>query len=261
MLKRNLRYLRKQKGDSQMEVALALAISRSAYADYENGKSEPTVSVLVKLSEYFKVNVDDLLKTDFENPLSQQHVSDFKGLQNRAFRIVTITLDKQGHQNIEFVPVTAIAGYGQNYDNPKFIGDLPCFSVPKLTGGTFRAFEIKGDSMPPIDQGFIVIGKFIAHFSDLKNGRRYVLILREEGVVFKRVINEVNESRTLILTSDNPEYMAFSVHINDVLEAWEMVSFIGYPSFNTNSSQIILEKLHSLDHKLENLLTSNSKQK
>ena len=40
MLRRNLRYLRKQKNATQEEIATSVGITRSALADYENGKSE-----------------------------------------------------------------------------------------------------------------------------------------------------------------------------------------------------------------------------
>ena len=107
--------------------------------------------------------------------------------------------------------------------------------------------------MPPIHKGFVVIGKFIEHYSGLKNGCRYVLILKEEGVVFKRVINEVLQNRRLILVSDNPEYLPYTTKIDDVLEAWELVAFIGYKDHDWDTYQILLEKLHSIENKLENL--------
>jgi len=258
MLSRNLRYLRKQNHASQEQTANAIGISRSALADYENGKSEPTASVLVKLSKHFEINAHDLLNVDIDTPLFRQSSSELKSLQNRNVRVIAITVQENQKQNIEFVPVTAIAGYAQNFSNPEFIGELPHFSIPKLAHGTYRAFEIEGDSMPPIDKGFVIIGRFVEHYLDLKNGKRYVLILKEEGVVFKRVINEVSENRRLILVSDNLEYLPFTVKIGDVLEAWEIVSFIGYPKENYDFNQTILEKLHSIEQKLENFSSAKS---
>lgn len=253
MLGRNLKYLRKQKKASQEQIAQATGISRSALADYENGKSEPTAGSLIKLAKHFAVNVDDLLTVDLDTPLFRKSSSELKSLRNRNIRIVAITVGENKKENIEFVPVSAIAGYAQNFGSPEFLRDLVRFSIPKLSESTYRAFEIQGDSMPPIDNGFIVTGKFVEHYSDLKNGKRYILILKEEGVVFKRVINEVNENRRLVLVSDNPQYLPFSVRIEDVLEAWELAAFIGFPREKQDSQQTIMEKLHLIEQKLENL--------
>jgi len=252
MLRRNLRYLRKQEKATQQQIADSIGITRSALADYENGKSEPKASVLIKISKHFGINVHDLLNTDIDTPLFRKTSVELKSLQNRDIRVVTVTVQENEKQNIKLVPINAVAGYAQNLSNPEFVKELPRFSIPKLSEGIYRAFEIKGDSMPPVDEDFIVIGKYVEHFSDFKNGKRYVFILKEDGVVFKRVINEVTKNSRLILVSDNPEYLPYTVKIEDVLEAWEMVSFIGYTTKKTDFNQTILDKLHSIEQKIEN---------
>lgn len=253
LLRRNLKYLRKQKGNTQAQTAKAVGITRTALADYENGKSEPKASVLIKFAAFFDINIHDLLNTDIDTPLFKKSKAELKSIQNRDLRVVAITVQENQKQNIEFVPVSAVAGYAQSFDKPEYIKDLPRFTLPKLYEGTYRAFEIKGNSMPPIDENFIVIGQYVEHFSELKNGKRYVFILKENGVVFKRVINEVSKNKRLILVSDNPEYQPYSVKISDVLEVWEMVSFIGYPTKELDIRQAILDKLQTIEQRLEQL--------
>ncbi len=252
MLKKNLRYLRKQKNATQKQIADSIGIARTALADYENGKTEPKASTLIKISNHFDINIHDLLNTDIDTPLFRKSSLELKSLKNRDIRVVTVTVSENQKQNIEFVPVSAVAGYAQNLSNPEYVKELPHFSIPKLLEGTYRAFEIKGNSMPPIDENFIVIGKYVEHFSEFKNGKRYVLILKEDGVIFKRVINEVNKNSRLILVSDNPEYLPYTVNIEDVLEAWEMVSFIGYTTKKVDYNQSILDKLYSIEQKIDN---------
>lgn len=66
----NIRKLRKKKKLTLVEVGKALKISKSALSDYESGKSKPGLDVVVKLSEYFYIPVDDLNNSDipeFEN--------------------------------------------------------------------------------------------------------------------------------------------------------------------------------------------------
>lgn len=57
-----LRAIRRQKGYSQLKVAMDLNISREALSFYENGQRCPNLEMLVKLSEYFHVSIDYLIK-------------------------------------------------------------------------------------------------------------------------------------------------------------------------------------------------------
>ena len=58
--------LRQERGLTQQQVADALGISRSAYAYYEIGGSEPSLSVLWELAQYFQVSADSLLDTSIK---------------------------------------------------------------------------------------------------------------------------------------------------------------------------------------------------
>ena len=58
--------LRQERGLTQQQVADALGISRSAYAYYEIGGSEPSLSGLWELAQYFQVSADSLLDTSIK---------------------------------------------------------------------------------------------------------------------------------------------------------------------------------------------------
>ena len=57
-----LREIRKEKHLNQQKVAMDLHITREALSHYENGRREPTLAMLVKMSEYFNVSIDYLLR-------------------------------------------------------------------------------------------------------------------------------------------------------------------------------------------------------
>ncbi len=59
---KGLKKIRKQKGYSQLKVAFDLNISREALSYYENGKRSPDVNMLCRMSEYFNVSIDYLIK-------------------------------------------------------------------------------------------------------------------------------------------------------------------------------------------------------
>lgn len=60
-LSERLKELRKERNLRQEDIAAALRLSLSAYCRYEQGKREPTASVLETIADYYNVSVDYLL--------------------------------------------------------------------------------------------------------------------------------------------------------------------------------------------------------
>ena len=58
----NLKTLRKKNLMTQQEVGDMLNISRQAYSNYETGKRAPEIGLLVKLSDFYNVSLDDMIK-------------------------------------------------------------------------------------------------------------------------------------------------------------------------------------------------------
>ena len=58
---KGLREIRKNKKLNQLQVAMALNISREALSHYETGKREPSLSLLVQISKYFNVSIHFLI--------------------------------------------------------------------------------------------------------------------------------------------------------------------------------------------------------
>ncbi len=62
-----LKKIRKEKGFSQLKVALDLNMSRETLSYYENGKRNPDIQTLKLFSKYFNVSIDFLINgKDFE---------------------------------------------------------------------------------------------------------------------------------------------------------------------------------------------------
>lgn len=56
-----LKNIRKQRNLNQQKVAMDLNISREALSYYENGKREPSLSLLVAMSKYYNVSINYLI--------------------------------------------------------------------------------------------------------------------------------------------------------------------------------------------------------
>ena len=67
MFSERLRILRFKNSVSQVETAEKIGVSPRAYQDYEYGKFEPTLSVLIRIADFFNVSLDYLAGRS-ENP-------------------------------------------------------------------------------------------------------------------------------------------------------------------------------------------------
>src|SRR5258705_8913664 len=76
---KNLRYLRKKGNHNQDEIAILFRKRANTIGNWENQKSEPSLTELMKLGEFFKISVEDLLHTDMEKlsepPVTKSAVS------------------------------------------------------------------------------------------------------------------------------------------------------------------------------------------
>ncbi len=208
MANQNMKYLRKLRGFTQDEFAQKIGIKRSLVGAYEEERAEPNYEVLETVSDLFKVSIDDLLRKD---------LSETKGsylAKRRQLKMLAET------NVIHFVPVKAAAGYLNGYADPEFLDELNTFTLPMLTSGTYRAFEIIGDSMMPTPSGSVIVGEKVESLDDVKNNNAYIVLSKSEGVVYKRVLKSNRSKNKLTLLSDNPVYQPYQVNTEDVLEFW-----------------------------------------
>lgn len=84
-LGKNLRYLRKQSGKTQSEVASLIHKGQTTIGNWENGISEPSLGELLIVSNYFAVPIDVLLKTDLATENAQNIQRQRSGLRSYDF--------------------------------------------------------------------------------------------------------------------------------------------------------------------------------
>lgn len=63
----NLKYIRSSLNISQKEIANYLKLNPSSYSNYENGRREPSIDVLIKISNFLNVEIDKLLTENLSN--------------------------------------------------------------------------------------------------------------------------------------------------------------------------------------------------
>ena len=221
MVNKNLKFLRGHHGLTQKQFAEKLGLKQSVIGAYEEGRATPPLACLLDVSRQFRISMDVLTQKDLSK------------VPEKAWKhslipkeVLAITVDSAGHENVELVTQKASAGYLNGYQDPEFIAELPRVSLPVLPrNATYRAFEIKGDSMLPLPSGSVIFGEYTEKPGDVKSGKLYVVVTREEGIVFKRVYNLLEEEGRLLLVSDNRAYPPYSVEADDIVEIWAAKGF------------------------------------
>jgi transcriptional regulator with XRE-family HTH domain len=255
---RNIRLLRTRKSRTQSDIASALEIKRTTVNALENSISQPTVPQLQAFSKYFGIAIDTLVNIDL-NKLSKSQFTDIQNgfdvfIRGSNLRVIATTVDRNNTDNIEFVNEKAKAGYVTRFADPEYIGNLPVFQLPFLSQEKkYRAFTISGDSMLPIPDGSVVIGEFIQDFYDIKTSQAYVVVTRDEGIVFKLAENNIAENQSLRLISLNPEFEPFEVQIAEIKEAWKFVCYLNteIPEPETDIRKV-LKIMNELKFELQN---------
>ena len=249
----NIKHLRSLKGWNQQQLAEQLNLNRSRIGSYEEGRAEPSIGVLIQLSTLFHVAIDALLKCDLHKT---DGASLMKVAENRL--LFPIMVDANNNDLVEVVTAKASAGYLNGYSDPEYFEKLPNMNLPFRIIGKHRAFPIKGDSMPPLKDGSFVIGKFVETIADINDGDTYILITKEEGIVYKRIYKK--EKNILELYSDNKTYSSYNVYTSEVLEIWQFVCTLNVSDKKEEELNLdsIMNMLRSMRVEIESLKKINS---
>lgn len=248
---KNFSYIKLKYDLSQDEMAAKLSAHLEAGSKPVSGKTigqiecawqYPSSKLVIALSNFSGYTLDELWKlslSDHNFAKNQPEPHAVTGWREIFRETLVISVGPDGRENIIMVPDKASAGYVNGFADTEYVETLPNFRLPFMPHDvTLRAFEIKGDSMPPLPTGSIVIAEYVERWQEIKNGHTYVVISQREGIVYKRVYNHINERGVLVMRSDNPIYDDYELSIeDDVKEVWRARGFIIKTSDNLVSFQ------------------------
>lgn len=243
----NIKLLRKRRGRTQDDVALALNMKRSTLSGYENEVAQPAIEALIALSKYYGISIDTLLTIDLskltESELCQLERGYDIFITGSKLRVLATTVDSTNNENIEVVNHKASAGYRTGFADPEYIKVLPTFHMPFLSKEKkYRTFQISGDSMLPIPDGSWVTGEFVQNWNLIRDNMPYIILTLDDGIVFKVVHNDIKSRGKLKLISLNTLYDPYDIDIKDVREVWKFVHYIAnvMPEQNTRNDELAL---------------------
>lgn len=129
----------------------------------------------------------------------------------------------------------AYAGYQAGYGDDEYIEELPKIPlmVDKEHKGTYRAFEVRGDSMDnglsgSYREGYIVFGREIPkhHWRDklhIKKWQVYVIVTKSDGILIKEISKHDVMKGIITLHSWNEEYTDTEMHLDNVAQLLNVV--------------------------------------
>jgi hypothetical protein len=92
--------------------------------------------------------------------------------------------------------------------------------------------------MLPVKSGSYIVAKFIEDIRDLKSGHTYIVLTLNDGIVYKRVYDEIEEKKALKMVSDNKKYDPYYVFADEVLELWEFTCSINTQEYDENELKL-----------------------
>ena len=216
--------------------------------DGSRKKTKPGYDVLAAIIDTLDINPDYLFgKSEVMLTSEITSIPTYSGMPQ------VISTTSESENNVVFVSSKARAGYLNGYNGADYIESLPSFKMPLLTNGTFRCFEVKGNSMKQtFYDGDLVFGKHVETISNIKDNDVYVVVSKNDGVVLKRIISHTENQQRLILKSDNKDgnFPDYSIHSEDIMEVWEITM---YASKHIPKPVDVFDKLHELESKIMNI--------
>lgn len=230
------------------------------YSTYEEVSAE---WLLTGKGDMLKPNVKEMWSNDLttktttfsEETKSKENVVNYineevSNLYNRMPKVVTV--DTSGKDNVVLVPVKAAAGYLAGYGDNEFIQTLPTFNLPNIQNGTFRMFQVSGHSMyPTLCDGCYVVGEWVENLiKDIKDNRIYVIV-SDDGILVKRVLNRLKKYDNLYLKSDNrKEYPNISLDTSQIKEVWAVKMHL---SFELPDPTVLYDRVGDLEAEIDHI--------
>lgn len=202
---------------SNRQFAQSLHYLPQSFSEIKKERRDIPVEVLILAIERYGMNANYLFRGQGEMFASANSAPDMK--------VLTVVTDSQNQERIVHVPVTALAGYAQESSSPAYINELPNYSLPddKYRMGSFRSFDIEGDSMEPtLFEGDKAVCGYLEPaqwLNNIKENHVYVIVTRGDTVI-KRVKNLLRTDKQLLLISDNSFYEPYRLAANDIREMW-----------------------------------------
>lgn len=287
IISENIKYLRRINGLTQEQFSRRIGVKRPVVGSYEEARANPPIELLKHIANLFGYTVDELVKTDIrrlrrtpdlninfeekkEEPIADptpigEILKDFmqkeppkpeianqhsqsitpKPLDYQSDKVLPPLVSKpQFDGGIPYIRRSQFTDYLSRYKDESYIRSLPVCHFPNLPNTTLRAFEAGADFA---FEGALLIGELKKNWTEIEDGKNYVLVTKTYGIIYRRVYNQGKIKGTLLLSADNHRFPSNEISVNEVLEAYELKAFystkLPEPSISFEKMKHLVEEL------------------
>ncbi|MGV6829571.1 MAG: LexA family transcriptional regulator [Flavobacteriales bacterium] len=216
---KRFKIIREENHFTQQRFAQFLNIGTSTI-DIERGKTKISGHIVMQLLKNFNINPLWLFGKSFTKHLNHQ---------GGDVSPKVVTIDNNEEETILLVNQKAAAGYPNNIQDIGWYKNLPVFNfpIPQYRNGTYRGFQVEGDSMiPNIQPNDWVLGRAVSNIVEASNNKIYIVVLKD-SVLVKKIQKHLDDNK-IRLISLNPNYLPIDVEIKDIQELWQVNSKLSF---------------------------------
>lgn len=231
-----------QLGASQANERLGYARRNSKLYKILANNIRPSYETLVDLPTAFPDLSSDRLLLGRGSMLVRSGASRAATSLSGVGQVLTVTVGKDGEGNTAFVPLPAQAGYPRQFNEAVYLRQLRHYRMPGFESGTYRAFEVSGDSMEPtLNHRDVVVASYVDELRLLVPGEVYVVVT-PEAVLLKRIKKRVRApDGKIMLHSDNSHLRPYGVETRDIRQLWRVQGYVS--SYVPSAPDVTIERL------------------
>ena len=243
----NIRRIRQTKNISQAEFATLFGLGRPAVGAYEEGRSEPKIDSIIKMSKYFSISIDALLTKQ----LTVAEIYSFDRLNKKLDLVHGKKNLKSGSEGIPMVRITQNLDYVIRHNDPEFIQSLEKVHS-HLNVTNLRVFEMKGNDMDNQGHGlnpgdFLFCSKLdLKKVKEVKN--EVMVVITDDEVCCKRL--ERFREDTAVFSSDSKGVGDLEKSIEEIAEVWLVK---GHYSEKISPPSKLEDRINQLEETVKNL--------
>ncbi len=213
---KNIKKIRGVKSLSQQAFAELFDLKRGTLGAYEEGRSEPKIETIIKIANYFSIQIDDLLTSE----LTVNQLLKFKG------DLTTYAQDVKREQfaSVPCITENTSSDYITYFNKEGFVKELPNLQLPLNPTKEFRGYTVTNLEMTSHDKGFypkdVVIGEKVPStiIKKLNNGT-LVFVLVDNKLIFRRLYLTKGNA---VLRADHKNIEDEEFPVSDIKELWRV---------------------------------------
>lgn len=226
-----MNYIMESRGMTVKSYADSLEVVSTLISHIRSGKQNASIDLLAKTaSVYPEINIDYILTGRGSMFIQEQKANDGKAeIESNAQPLRdSITMI------VPLVNQYAYAGYLSGYQDNTYLDSLPTipFTVDHEAKGNYVAFEVKGDSMNDgTEESYIEgdklfcreIPQYLWADSKLHIRKWDFVIVHEDGILVKRIIDHDVQNHTITVHSLNDFYPDRVINLAEVRQIFNVV--------------------------------------